>query len=56
VLVFGCRSSAADYLFQQTLDEMVAAGSISKVLVAFSREPGLPKTYVQVRDGTLPAF
>ena len=51
ILVFGCRSTASDYLFQQTLDEMVQSGSISKVLVAFSREPGLPKTYVQVGSG-----
>ena len=27
------------------------AGSVSKVMVAFSREPGQPKQYVQVRGG-----
>jgi hypothetical protein len=33
---------------EATLNDMVAAGALSQVLVAFSREKGVPKTYVQV--------
>jgi hypothetical protein len=48
VLVCGCRSQQSDYLMEATLNDMVAAGALSQVLVAFSRERGVPKTYVQV--------
>jgi sulfite reductase alpha subunit-like flavoprotein len=48
VLVYGCRSQASDYLMEATLNDMVAAGALSQVMVAFSRQQGVPKTYVQV--------
>lgn len=52
VLLFGCRSASSDYLFKETLADMVQRGALTKVLTAFSREKGVPKMYVQVsRDG-----
>eukprot|EP00775_Hariotina_reticulata_P010070 gene10070-10225_t len=47
LLLFGCRSSDTDFLFKQELAQAVSSGTLTKVLPAFSREPGVPKTYVQ---------
>ncbi|KXZ51504.1 hypothetical protein GPECTOR_12g467 [Gonium pectorale] len=47
LLVFGCRNSAEDYLYSETITDAAAAGALSHVLTAFSREPGAPKQYVQ---------
>jgi cytochrome P450 / NADPH-cytochrome P450 reductase len=46
LLFFGCRDPTQDYLYE---DEMRAfeAGGVTKLVCAFSREPGKPKTYVQ---------
>lgn len=48
VLLFGCRNPSSGFLFQDTLSDIVQQGVLSKALPAFSRAPGLPKTYVQV--------
>ncbi|XP_048807301.1 LOW QUALITY PROTEIN: nitric oxide synthase, endothelial [Lagopus muta] len=47
VLVFGCRSSELDHIYQREMEEAREQGALSRVLTAFSREPGTPKTYVQ---------
>jgi cytochrome P450/NADPH-cytochrome P450 reductase len=46
LLFFGCRDPMQDFLYE---DEMRAfeAGGVTKLVCAFSREPGQPKTYVQ---------
>jgi cytochrome P450 / NADPH-cytochrome P450 reductase len=46
LLFFGCRDPMQDFLYA---DEMRAfeAGGVTKLVCAFSREPGKPKTYVQ---------
>jgi cytochrome P450/NADPH-cytochrome P450 reductase len=46
LLFFGCRDPMQDFLYE---DEMRAfeAGGVTKLVCAFSREPGKPKTYVQ---------
>jgi cytochrome P450 / NADPH-cytochrome P450 reductase len=46
LLFFGCRDPVQDFLYE---DEMRAfeAGGVTKLVCAFSREPGKPKTYVQ---------
>ena len=46
ILFFGCRDPMQDFLYE---DEMRAfeAGGVTKLVCAFSREPGKPKTYVQ---------
>jgi len=51
LLLFGCRSSDTDLLFKQELAHAVVSGSLTRVLPAYSREPGVPKTYVQVSTG-----
>jgi hypothetical protein len=38
VLFFGCRSSAEDYIYRQELEGYLAAGVLSGLHVAFSRE------------------
>ncbi|KXZ51520.1 hypothetical protein GPECTOR_12g483 [Gonium pectorale] len=47
VLVFGCRNSVEDYLYRDTVEDAMAQGALTRVLTAFSREPGTPKVYVQ---------
>ncbi|XP_064265290.1 nitric oxide synthase 3 [Passer domesticus] len=47
VLVFGCRSSALDHIYREEMEQARQQGALSRVLTAFSREPGSPKTYVQ---------
>jgi cytochrome P450 / NADPH-cytochrome P450 reductase len=46
LLFFGCRDPVKDFLYE---DEMRAfeAGGVTKLVCAFSREPGKPKAHVQ---------
>ncbi|KFM79120.1 Nitric oxide synthase, inducible, partial [Stegodyphus mimosarum] len=48
-LFFGCRQSTVDNLYSEELATLVQEGVITGVFTAFSREPGLPKVYVQHR-------
>jgi sulfite reductase alpha subunit-like flavoprotein len=48
VLLYGCRSAGRDLLFNGEVQEMMGLGVLSQALVAFSREAGQPRTYVQV--------
>ncbi|XP_054847151.1 nitric oxide synthase, endothelial isoform X2 [Eublepharis macularius] len=47
ILVFGCRSSHHDQIYEEELQEALQKGALSRVLTAFSRDPDHPKTYVQ---------
>jgi len=47
LLFFGCRQPSHDYLYQRELEGYVKDGTLSALHVAFSREPGKPRTYVQ---------
>lgn len=46
-LFFGCRHSDHDYLYQKELEDFKARGILTNVYVAFSRDGGNEKTYVQ---------
>ncbi|XP_044860215.1 nitric oxide synthase, endothelial isoform X1 [Mauremys mutica] len=46
-LVFGCRCARLDHLYQQEALEAQQKGALSRVLTAFSRDPDVPKAYVQ---------
>jgi cytochrome P450/NADPH-cytochrome P450 reductase len=46
LLVFGCRNPEQDYLYEEELRAFEQAG-VTRVLCAFSRLDGQPKTYVQ---------
>jgi cytochrome P450/NADPH-cytochrome P450 reductase len=46
-LFFGCRQSDRDYLYRHELEEYLRQGDLNALHVAFSREPGLAKVYVQ---------
>ncbi|CAM4599283.1 nitric oxide synthase 3 isoform X1 [Lepidochelys kempii] len=46
-LVFGCRCARLDHLYQQEALEAQQKGALSRVLTAFSRDPDIPKAYVQ---------
>lgn len=46
MLFFGCRDPLQDFLYEDELRAFEAAG-ITRLLPAFSREPGKPRTYVQ---------
>ncbi|XP_053872816.1 nitric oxide synthase, endothelial [Malaclemys terrapin pileata] len=46
-LVFGCRCARLDHLYQQEVLEAQQKGALSRVLTAFSRDPDVPKAYVQ---------
>lgn len=45
-LFFGCRLKSLD-LYQQEKEAMVNEGILTKIYLALSREPSIPKTYVQ---------
>jgi cytochrome P450/NADPH-cytochrome P450 reductase len=47
LLFFGCRRPDHDYLYRSELEGYAASGDLSALFVAFSREPGRPKVYVQ---------
>lgn len=49
VLFFGCRRKDHDFLYEREWEGHVAAGALQRFVVAFSREPGQPKVYVQHR-------
>ncbi|XP_067326560.1 nitric oxide synthase 3 [Anolis sagrei] len=46
-LVFGCRSSLHDQIYEEEIQEAQQKGALSRVLTGFSRDPDYPKTYVQ---------
>ncbi len=46
ILFIGCRDPLQDFLYEDELRAFEAAG-VTRLLPAFSREPGKPKTYVQ---------
>uniref|UniRef100_A0A8C7DQU1 Nitric oxide synthase, inducible n=1 Tax=Oncorhynchus kisutch TaxID=8019 RepID=A0A8C7DQU1_ONCKI len=46
-LVFGCQSSETDHLYKEETLEMRRRGVLKSVTNAYSRQPGLPKVYVQ---------
>lgn len=47
MLLFGCRSKTTDMLYGDVLQDLEKAGAIDKLVLALSREPRVPKTYVQ---------
>jgi len=46
LLFFGCRDPLQDVLYEEEMRGFEAAG-VTRLICAFSREPGKPKTYVQ---------
>jgi cytochrome P450 / NADPH-cytochrome P450 reductase len=46
ILFYGCRNSPGDVLYADELKDFEAAG-VTEVQMAFSREPGHPRTFVQ---------
>ncbi|MGH0185974.1 UNVERIFIED_CONTAM: hypothetical protein FKN15_019885, partial [Acipenser sinensis] len=46
-LVFGCRQSDTDHLYQAETLQLKRKGVLKDVYTAYSREPGQPKVYVQ---------
>ena len=46
LLFFGCRDPLQDFLYEEEMRGFEAAG-VTRLICAFSREPGKPKTYVQ---------
>ena len=60
MLFFGCRDPLQDFLYEDEMRAFEAAG-VTRLFLAFSREPGKPKTYVQQaiqnpqRGGVAPA-
>uniref|UniRef100_A0A3P8X4Z7 Nitric oxide synthase n=1 Tax=Cynoglossus semilaevis TaxID=244447 RepID=A0A3P8X4Z7_CYNSE len=47
VLVFGCRQSEMDHIYQQETIQAKNKGVFKELYTAYSREPGKPKKYVQ---------
>jgi len=46
LLFFGCRDPLQDFLYEDEMRSFEATG-LTRLIPAFSREPGRPKTYVQ---------
>jgi hypothetical protein len=46
-LYFGCRRSGLDNIYEKEIKPLVKDGIISKFYLALSREPDIPKIYVQ---------
>ncbi|KAM6970125.1 nitric oxide synthase 2b, inducible [Aplochiton taeniatus] len=46
-LLFGCQSPELDHLFRDEVSEMRRRGVLKSTTVAYSRQPGQPKVYVQ---------
>jgi cytochrome P450 / NADPH-cytochrome P450 reductase len=46
LLFFGCRDPLQDFLYEEEMRRFEAAG-VTRLICAFSREPGRPKSYVQ---------
>lgn len=46
ILFFGCRNSS-EYLYKEEVERSLELGALTDVFVAYSREPGVRKTYVQ---------
>ncbi|KAG9323845.1 hypothetical protein KVV02_007855 [Mortierella alpina] len=49
VLFFGCRREDEDYLYKNEWPELMKDIEGAQIITAFSRMPGMPKTYVQHR-------
>lgn len=47
LLFFGCRDPNQDYLYRKELEGYRDCGLLQGLFVAFSRQPGIPKCYVQ---------
>ncbi|XP_069066864.1 nitric oxide synthase 3 isoform X1 [Pleurodeles waltl] len=47
VLLFGCRCAEFDHLYKEETLEAMCRGALTEVITVYSREPGIPKTYVQ---------
>ncbi|KAF9437283.1 NADPH-cytochrome P450 reductase [Entomortierella beljakovae] len=47
VLFFGCRREDEDYLYKDEWPELMKDIEGAQIITAFSRQPGIPKTYVQ---------
>lgn len=46
-LYFGCRRSDVDYIYREELKAAESSESLKELNIAFSRDPNIPKTYVQ---------
>lgn len=46
-LFFGCRRKDIDFIYRENLEAWETKGTLSKLNLALSREPGQKKTYVQ---------
>ncbi|KAI1320102.1 NADPH-cytochrome P450 reductase [Mortierella claussenii] len=49
VLFFGCRREDEDYLYKDEWPELMKDIEGAQIITALSRQPGVPKTYVQHR-------
>ncbi|CAN0369821.1 unnamed protein product [Lampetra planeri] len=47
VLVFGCRSESHDHIYKEEIKDALQKGVLKSAHVAYSRQPGCPKRYVQ---------
>ena len=47
LLFFGCRNPDQDYIYRKELEDYEESGLLQGLFVAFSRQPGTPKCYVQ---------